>query len=71
MVSNKLYGPSGPSQRYEIIRHGESHVLGAAIWLEFPVGEKVTSVKVSVLERKMAIRGGEIVGSIKDEKGCT
>lgn len=70
MCSNELYGPDEPPLEYDIVRHGESHVLGASIWLDFPVGEEVTTIKVSMLEKKIAIRSGKIVESVKDEKGC-
>ncbi|MEM3062237.1 MAG: hypothetical protein QW303_01635, partial [Nitrososphaerota archaeon] len=69
-VPSKLYGPNGPAQKYEITRHGEGHFLGASILLDFPIGENVTTIKISVLDRKIAIRSGKILGTIRDERAC-
>jgi hypothetical protein len=67
----RLYGPDGPIQPYKIGPHGtSSKLLGPAPWVEYPLGEKLTTIKVSVLEKKIAIRTGEIVGSLTDEKIC-
>ncbi|MEM2636972.1 MAG: hypothetical protein QXL15_01340, partial [Candidatus Korarchaeota archaeon] len=68
---SQLYGPNGPTQRYEIAPHGESHFIGASIGLlDYPEGESVTTIKVSILERKIAVRSGRILGATKDEKAC-
>jgi len=40
------------------------------IWVDCPRGEKLTTIKVSVQEKKIAIRVGEIVDSLADEKTC-
>lgn len=67
----RLYGPSCPAQPYKIGAHGTSNkLLGPAPWVEYPVGEQLTTIKVSVLEKKIAIRTGKIVGSLIDEKIC-
>ncbi|MGQ9760265.1 MAG: hypothetical protein ACUVQ5_06865, partial [Candidatus Methanomethylicaceae archaeon] len=65
----KLYGPNGPTQPYKLGAHGTSNkLLGPAPWVEYPIGEILTTIKVSVLERKIAIRTGKIVGSLTDDK---
>ncbi len=70
MAPSKLYGPDGPSAEYEIIHHGEAHFVGAVPRVEFPIGEDLTTVKVSLLEKKLALRHGKIVGQVVDEKAC-
>jgi len=55
---------------YEIERHGESHGMGAVPFVEFPAGETLTTIKISILKKKIAIRTGIIVGMVRDEKAC-
>ncbi|MCS7285682.1 MAG: hypothetical protein NZ653_00875 [Anaerolineae bacterium] len=70
MASSKPYGPEGPSMEYDIVRHGESHFVGAVPRVRFPVGEDLTTIKLSLLEKKLALRHGKIIGQIVDEKAC-
>nr|MBC7244462.1 hypothetical protein [Chloroflexota bacterium] len=70
LASNKLYGPEGISVGYDIVHHGESHFIGAVPRVTFPAGEDLTTIKVSMLEKKLALRHGKIIGQIVDEKGC-
>jgi len=70
MAPSKLYGPDGPSAEYEIIHHGEAHFVGAVPRVEFPIGEDLTTIKVSLLEKKLALRHGKIVDQVVDEKAC-
>ncbi|MFX1310598.1 MAG: hypothetical protein ACFE9M_11190 [Promethearchaeota archaeon] len=70
VAPNKLYGINGPSSPYEIVYHGETHYLGASPCVKFPVGEIVTTIKISVFEKKMSIRRGRIIDNVVDEKGC-
>jgi hypothetical protein len=55
---------------YEIERHGESHGMGAVPFVEFPAGETLTTIKISMLKKKIAVRTGRIIGMVKDEKAC-
>lgn len=70
IASNKLYGKDGPVADYEIKYHGETHYLGASPCVKFPIGEPVTTIKISVLEKKISIREGKIIDNIDDDKGC-
>lgn len=68
----RLYGPNCVAQPYKIGAHGTSNKLfGPAPWVEYPVGEELTTIKISVLEKKIAVRSGKIVDSLIDEKICT
>ncbi|MBO3841290.1 MAG: hypothetical protein FGF48_02605 [Candidatus Brockarchaeota archaeon] len=42
---------------------------GSAI-VEFPLGETLTTIKISILKKKIAVRTGRIIGMVKDEKAC-
>ena len=70
VAPNKLYGVDGPAANYEIWYHGESNFLGASPCVKFPVGEHATTIKISVFEKKIAIRLGKIVNNVEDKKGC-
>jgi len=65
-----LQGPEGPQAPYDIVYHGETHFLGASPRVKFPIGEPVTTIKISVFEKKISIRTGKIIDNIVDEKGC-
>jgi len=70
VAPNRLYGVSGPAAPYEIVFHGETHFLGASPCVKFPVGEPVTTIKISVFEKRISIRKGIIIDNIVDDKGC-
>ncbi|MFX1452931.1 MAG: hypothetical protein ACFFCM_18995 [Promethearchaeota archaeon] len=70
VAPDKLYGINGPSAPYEIVYHGETHYLGASPCVKFPIGENVTTIKISVFNRKISIRQGTIIDNVVDEKGC-
>ncbi|MGC8787024.1 MAG: hypothetical protein ACP5Q1_06325 [Anaerolineae bacterium] len=70
MAATKLYGPGGPPAELDIVHHGESHFIGAVPRVRFPAGEGLTTIKISMLEKKLALRHGRILGQVADEKGC-
>ena len=70
VAPNKLFGIDGPSAPYEIVFHGETHYLGASPCVKFPVGEIVTTIKISVFKKKISIRRGKIIDNVVDKKGC-
>ena len=65
----KLLGPEGPFSDYDILTHGDSRYVGASPSVKYPVGD-LTTIKISVLEKKIALRHGRVLGSVMDEKGC-
>ena len=71
VCSNKPFGLDGASCNYDILYHGETAILGASPRVEYPIGETLTSIKISVFEKKIAIRTGKIVDNVIDEKACT
>lgn len=66
----RMFGIGREPLPYEIERHGESHGMGAVPFVEFPVGETLTTIKISMLKKKIAVRTGRIIGMVKDEKAC-
>ena len=70
VAPDKLFGIDGPSTPYEIVFHGETHYLGASPCVKFPIGETVTTIKISVFKKKISIRIGKIIDNVVDEKGC-
>ncbi|MBN2157245.1 MAG: hypothetical protein JW776_14465 [Candidatus Lokiarchaeota archaeon] len=70
VCSNKLFGVKGESSEYDIYYHGETAILGASPRVKFPLGENLTTIKISVFEKKIAIRTGRIIDNIIDDKGC-
>ncbi|MFX0012247.1 MAG: hypothetical protein ACFE9R_18185, partial [Candidatus Hermodarchaeota archaeon] len=55
---------------YEILHHGETEIVGASPSVKYPLNEILTTVKVSVLEKKITIRTGKIVDNPTDKGGC-
>jgi len=69
VAPTKVYGPSGPEVPYIIRSHAEDQ-RGAALQVLYPVGEHITTFKVNVLERALAIHSGIIVANSDDPKAC-
>jgi hypothetical protein len=70
VAPSKLYGIDGPLVDYEILYHGETAYLGASPCVKFPIGEPVTTIKISVFENKIEIRNGKILDNVLDKGGC-
>jgi len=70
VAPNRLFGKDESQSDYEIRYHGETHYLGASPCIKFPIGETVTTIKISILEKKIAIRMGKIINNIVDKRGC-
>ncbi|MBN2153169.1 MAG: hypothetical protein JW839_17075 [Candidatus Lokiarchaeota archaeon] len=63
-------GQGGPRAGFDIVHHGETGILGASPRVKYPVGEPLTTVKVSVFERKLALYLGKVVGNSDEKGGC-
>ncbi|MCX8189364.1 MAG: hypothetical protein N3F64_06600 [Nitrososphaeria archaeon] len=67
----RLYGIEKEPLPYTIDRHGESYGMGAVPFVEFPKGEILTTIKVSILRKKIALRTGKIVNTVsEDDRAC-
>lgn len=69
LAPTKVYGGSGPEAPYKIRSHAEDRA-GAALQAYWPPGEPVTTVKLNLEEKAMAIHGGIICSNVEEEKAC-
>jgi len=69
VATNKVYGPDGLSNPYIIRSHAEDQ-KGASIQSIMPLGEKVTTIKVSSINKAFSIHTGKTVANVNDEKAC-
>ena len=69
VASCKPYGPKGPSSPYKIRTHAEDD-LSAALQVEMPTNEPLTTFKVSSKDRAMSIHSGVSIGNIDHKCGC-
>jgi len=65
-----LHGIDGPLADYEILHHGETEIVGASPSVKYPIDEILTTIKISVLEKKIAIRRGRIADNPSEKGGC-
>ncbi|MGQ4876022.1 MAG: hypothetical protein ACP6IY_18305 [Promethearchaeia archaeon] len=70
VAPNRVYGRDGPAAEYQIAYHGETGYLGASPIVKYPIGEPLTTIKISILKKKIEIRQGKIIGNIEDKRGC-
>jgi len=69
LAATKVYGPQGPEVPYKIRSHAEDRA-GASLQAYWPVGEPVTTFKLSVAEKAAAIHSGVIAANVEEEKAC-
>jgi len=69
VAPTRVYGPSGPSMPHRIRSHAEDRA-GASLQVYWPAGEPVTTVKLNVAARAMAIHTGVIRGNVEEERAC-
>ncbi|MCD6562653.1 MAG: hypothetical protein J7K23_01900 [Thermoproteales archaeon] len=69
VAASKVYGSDTISMPYEIWTHAEDR-SGASIRVLFPLGEKVTTVKINMDKRAMSIHSGVSVANVEEEKAC-
>jgi len=69
VASNRVYGSNGLSNPYIIRSHSEDR-KGASVQSLMPLGETVTTLKISVEARAMCIHQGVTVANIEDDKAC-
>jgi len=69
VATNKVYGPDELPNPYIIRSHSEDR-KGASVQSLMPLGEIVTTIKVSVMNKAFSIHQGRTVANIDDEKAC-
>ena len=67
--TRKFFGVDGPSYPYEILTHSEDRE-GASVRTITPIGYPLTTVKLDVVARKMAVHTGISIGNDPEDKAC-
>jgi len=69
VATNMVYGPTGLANPYIIRSHSEDR-KGASIQSLLPLGETVTTAKISTKEKMLAVHQGKTVANIEEDKAC-
>lgn len=69
VATNKVYGPDGLANPYLIRSHNEDR-KGASVQSLMPIGEKITTVKISISQEALAIHEGKSIANVEEDKGC-
>jgi hypothetical protein len=69
VASNKVFGPAGPTNPFEILTHSEDR-QGAAVRSILPVGYMTTTVEVSPERKILLFHQGKSVGNSPDDRAC-
>lgn len=69
VAMSKPFGPDGPANPYIIRSHAEDG-KGASIQSLLPIGEKITTLRISIWDNSIILHTGKTVANIDDPKGC-
>lgn len=69
VASNKVYGPSGPSNPYHIRNHSEDR-KGAAVRSLMPLGEMTTTLEFDPSRRQVIFHQATAVANIDEDMAC-
>ena len=69
VASNKVLGPKGPSNPYEILTHSEDR-QGASIRSILPSGYLTSSIQISNDRKEILFHQAEAVGNDPDDRAC-
>ncbi|MBC7326843.1 hypothetical protein H5T87_01840 [bacterium] len=69
VAMNRAFGPNGPSNPYIIRSHAEDN-KGASVQSLLPLGEKITTLRISIWDNTILLHTGKTVANIDDPKGC-
>lgn len=69
VAMNKAFGPDGPANPYIIRSHAEDG-KGVSVQSLLPLGEKVTTLRISLWDNSIVLHTGKSVANIDDPKGC-
>lgn len=67
--TNKVYGPDGPANPYDIRSHSEDR-RGAAVRSLMPLGQAVSTLKFDPVKRQVIFHEAKTVANIEDERAC-
>ncbi len=69
VASNRVFGPKGPTNPYEILTHSEDR-QGASVRSVFPVGYKVTTLEILPREKEILLHQGKAVDNDRNDRAC-
>jgi L-fucose isomerase-like protein len=69
VAPNKVHGPKGPENPYEIRSHAEDR-KGAAVRSIMPLGEMTTTLRFSPGKKQVIVHRAKTVENIDDERSC-
>jgi len=69
VASNKVFGPRGPSNLYQIRNHSEDR-KGAAIRSLMPLGEMTTTIQFNPTRKEIVMHQAKTVANIDEDKAC-
>ena len=53
---------------YDIVTNADARYIGVSPLVHYPIGEDFTTIKISILEKKIAICSGKTLGSVRNKK---
>ena len=69
VASNRVFGPEGDTNPYEILTHSEDR-QGAAVRSILPLGYMTTSLEVSPERKEILFHQGKAVANDPDDRAC-
>lgn len=69
VAPTKVFGPDGPSTRYEIRSHSEDR-KGAAVRSLMPLGEMTTTLKIVPDQKLVVIHRAKTVANLEEDRAC-
>ncbi|MFO7974641.1 MAG: hypothetical protein R6V12_08400 [Candidatus Hydrogenedentota bacterium] len=69
VASNKVFGPEGPANPYEILTHSEDR-QGACVRSILPLGYMTTSLKLDSNRKEVIFHQGKAVANDPDDRAC-
>jgi L-fucose isomerase-like protein len=69
VAPNKVYGPAGPANAYEIRTHSEDR-KGAAVRSLMPLGEMTTTLRFIPPQKTVVFHQAKAVANIEEDKAC-
>ncbi len=69
VASNKVFGPKGKTNPFEILTHSEDR-QGAAVRSIFPLGYKVTTLEIRPDQKEILMHQGKAVDNDRNDRAC-
>jgi hypothetical protein len=69
VASNKVFGPKGPTNPFEILTHSEDR-QGAAVRSLMPLGYMTTTVEFDSNKKTILFHRGKAVENVNDDRAC-